>query len=119
MKSTIEGIKVGDRLILVSSSRYHSDTGVIVTRIGRKYVYVARWGGKGELSERFELATGIQDSDYGSPYRLYTPAAYEERARRTAVRARLRKAGLGYDSKLGQYSTDKLERVAEILEAEE
>lgn len=93
-------VKVGDPLILSTNHRYRGDEPVTVSRIGSKYLYVARAGGF-EMRERFHRDNGVEDSQYGARSCLYTPVQYDELKQRSALFAQLREAGIEFRHGVG------------------
>lgn len=86
-------VKVGDQLILSTSSRYRSDETVTVSRIGRKYLYVARQDGR-EVPNRYHRDSGHLDTSYSVSECLYTQEQYEETKQRASLFEQLRQAGI-------------------------
>lgn len=103
----LEGVVVGDTLILSGSNMRGRRTEVTVTRVGRKYVYVGR--------SRYRMDTGTEADGYGHTS-LRTPAQAAEAYRRTEMLAELEERGLvpvRY-ARCG-LSMAQLERVLEVL----
>lgn len=111
-------VKVGDNLIYVTSSKYRSGGPVTVSRIGRKYLYVTRDGR--ELSERFDRATGVEDSGYGAKGQLYTTERHEERTHRASLYEQLREAGIEFRHGVrSDLTADQLRRLLAVVTPEE
>lgn len=91
MKHSLEGVRAGDTVVVVSGNRYRGTTAVRrVTRVGRKYLYAD--GGYCEL--KFEISNGREPTQYGSGDAAYTPAQYAESQLRTATIKALHEAGV-------------------------
>lgn len=106
-------VQVGDQLILATGSRYHGDGPVIVSRIGRKYLYVEQNGR--ELHDRFHRNTGAEDSRYGTRQHLYTPAQYDELKQRGSLFEKLREAGIEVSRVRGSLTTDQLRALLAVV----
>lgn len=91
--SGLAEVNVGDELILCTGNRYRGDEPVTVSRIGRKFLYVARRGGS-EYRSRFLLDSGLEDSQHGARERLYTQEQYDGVKLRTSLFEQLRQAGI-------------------------
>ncbi|MDH3037944.1 hypothetical protein [Streptomyces sp. TRM75561] len=89
----LPNVKVGDPLILSTSNRYRSDEPVTVSRVGRKYLYVARQDGR-EVLNRYHRDTGYLVSSYSVSERLYTQEQYDEMKQRASLLEQLRQAGI-------------------------
>lgn len=111
-------IKVGDELILVPAHGRRNRQNVTVSRIGRKYLYITPEGGQ-ESRERFRIDTLVQDTQYGSPDRLYTQAQLDEQNLRIELLGKLSK--LGVDLRLygnrSRWTADRLRRLLEVVES--
>ena len=94
-------IKVGDKFIWVSGSRYRADQNVTITRVGRKYAYVAVDGGT-ELREKFDRTTGFEVVSYGSATHLTTASLMAEEAACADLVRELRVAGVDLRLRLGR-----------------
>ncbi|MER6844867.1 beta barrel domain-containing protein [Streptomyces platensis] len=88
----LDGVKVGDNLILATGNRYRGDEPVCVSRVGNKYVYVASEGR--ERRERFDRKTGVEGNQRGIKARLYTQEQYDDLRQRTTLFAKLLAAGI-------------------------
>ncbi|MFI9344902.1 hypothetical protein ACIG0D_27105 [Streptomyces sp. NPDC052773] len=109
-------VKVGDKLILATGNRYRGDEPVTISRVGRKYLYVAREDGR-ELRDRFHRDTGVEDSQYGARQRLYTPEQYEEQAQRTSLFDGLRRAGIDVTHEVrSDLTTDQLRALLAVVQ---
>lgn len=109
-------VKVGDKLILATGNRYRGDEPVTVSRIGRKYLYVARQDGY-ELRDRFHRNDGTEDTQYGARQRLYTPEQYEETKQRGSLFERLNEAGLMVKYEIRpEVTTDQLRALLAVLQ---
>ncbi len=108
-------VKVGDPLILVTGNRYRGDEPVTVARIGRQYLYVTR-DGRGEMRERYDRKTGIEDGTIGVRARLYTQDQYDEIKQRTALFENLRTAGIDVRHEArSEMTTDKLRSILAVV----
>lgn len=104
--SGLEGIKVGDELI-VSGYRGRMDR-LKVEKIGRTLVHCER--------SSFYIESGHERSDY-TPRQAFTYASWSEHLRRGQVIERLRELNVQPRSYGGfDYSTETLEAVVELLE---
>lgn len=89
---TFAEVEVGDKLVLVTGSRFRGDEPVTVSRIGSKYIYVNLHGS--ERREKFDRKTGVEVDQRGLQTRLLTQEQYEARAQRASLFARLLDAGI-------------------------
>jgi hypothetical protein len=106
----------GDRLMLITH-RPEGDLPVIVTRVGRDYVYVSRDGSETEMRSRFDRRTGIEDSRIGYKQELLTQEQYEERAHRRALLHQLRQAGIEVSARREQtLSTNQLRKLLAVVQ---
>lgn len=104
--------------MLVSGSRHAADRLVTVSRIGRKYLYVASDGR--ELRERYDAASGLQDSDRGVRAALYTLEQYDQMNQRTALYKDLREAGIEVRHEVrADMSTDTLRALLAAVRSNE
>jgi hypothetical protein len=111
----LEGIKVGDPLILVTGNRYRGDEPVTVTRIGRVYLYVTRPGGC-ELDMRFDRKTGVEGGNVGVRARLATQEQYDESKQRAALYEQLRVAGIEVKHEVrSDITTDQLRALLAVV----
>jgi hypothetical protein len=111
----LPNVKVGDPLILSTSNRYRSDEPVTVSRIGRKYLYVARQDGR-EVPNRYHRDTGYLDSSYTVSERLYTQEQYEETKQRASLFEKLRQAGIDVRHEVrSEVSTDQLRALLAVI----
>ncbi|WP_443072169.1 beta barrel domain-containing protein [Streptomyces sp. NBC_01485] len=92
------------------------DETVTVSRIGSKYLYVTRPGGS-ELRDRFHRESGVEDSQHGTPQRLYTPAQYDESKQHASLLERLREAGIEFRHGVSRsLTTDQLRALLAIMQ---
>lgn len=113
--AALPNVKVGDPLILATANRYREDEPVTVSRIGRKYLYVARDGR--ELTDRFYRDTGVEDSNYGGKQRLYTPDQYDEVKQRDALFRELYDAGIEVAFRVrDNLTTDQLRALLAVVQ---
>ncbi|WP_420082645.1 hypothetical protein ACN6AT_37395 (plasmid) [Streptomyces sp. JL4002] len=116
MQSGLKDVKVGDTLILVTSSRYRSNEPVTVARLGRTFLYVAEHGS--ERRERYDRKTGIEDGQHGIKARLYTPEQYDELKQRESLFTSLLEAGIDVRYPVrADLSTDQLHSLLSIVKA--
>lgn len=110
--------KVGDRLILIPASGRRNRQNVTVSRVGRKYLYVTTEGGR-ERRERFRIDTLAEDTQYGSPDRLYTQAQLDEHNLRIELLKKLSELGvdLHYYGNRSKWTSDQLKRFLEVAES--
>ncbi|MFB6881419.1 hypothetical protein ACFCY8_11340 [Streptomyces noursei] len=114
---SLQGVKVGDELVLVAGNRFRGDEPVIVSRVGTKYVYVTLHGR--ECREQFDRKTGVEVDQRGVRARLLTPAQYEEMAQRRKLFARLLGAGIEVrHGKRAELSTDQLRALLAVVQGE-
>lgn len=109
--------KPGDTLIVVGTGRRRAPEDATVTRVGRRWLYVAY--AAGGLEDRFEIATGRHESRIGSPPVAYAPRAWNDMQHRARVIRDLEAARRGAND-LNPWSnldTDVLERALAILAA--
>jgi hypothetical protein len=117
-RTGLQGVKVGDSLMLATGSRYRSDERVTVARIGRKYLYVAS-GGR-EMRGRFDRDSGLEDSRVGARQKLYTPEQYDELSQRGALFEGLRAAGIDVRHEVrSNMSTDTLRALLATVQMNE
>lgn len=103
--------KVGDP-VTVSEGRYRGNYEATITRIGRKYAYIERWGR--EIG--FDLFTGYEaNNKYGAPSRIRTAEMVAEDERRYNVTLALKEHGITYERWISQ-STDVLEKILRVIE---
>lgn len=105
-----QAARQGERVILRCSRSDKPDETAPIERLGRKYAYVIIYS----REVAFDLETGYEKSDFPF-YRILTRDQDEEEGRRSAVRRRLGPWHLG-SRDISKVSTDKLERIAAILE---
>jgi hypothetical protein len=89
---TFPAVTVGGLLMMLPRDRDKGGQLVTVSRVGSRYVYVNREGC--ELIERFDRATGQQDTRIGYRMRLLTLDQYEESKQRADLFADLKEAGI-------------------------
>ncbi|MFI6210281.1 hypothetical protein ACIBAI_28600 [Streptomyces sp. NPDC051041] len=110
----LNGVKVGDNLVMVTGNRFRDDEPVTVSRVGSKYVYVTLHGQ--ERRERFDRKTGIEEGQRGLRARLLTPEQYEEKAQRQALFAQLLAAGIEVrHDKRAEMPTQKLRALLAVM----
>jgi hypothetical protein len=90
----------------------------VVTRVGRRYVYVTFPGSYGE--RRFELDTGNEVTNYsGSARTIMNDEQRADHERRNTIRERFRKVGFsGIAREFDRFSLDTIEGVLGLLEAD-
>jgi hypothetical protein len=70
---------VGQEVIVHGGYHRQAAVRTTVTKVGRKYIYVGR------SDIKFDIATGVEVSDYSGKRQVSVPADYAEQERRTAV----------------------------------
>jgi hypothetical protein len=117
--STFPAVKVGDPLILVTSSRYQSDERVTVCRVGRKWLYVMNDRGT-EKNARFSRETGLEDTSTGAKDALQTQEQYDEAAQRRALFHSLREAGIDVRHEFrSDITTEQLRQLLTVVKGED
>jgi hypothetical protein len=123
----LEGVKVGDELILFLVSAGYGRAGkewergrpVVVTKVGRKLLYATypeSVGTPGDRPTAYRIENGVINDNYGHT-QVCTPAHVAEREARRAARERLREFGLDfYAHAREELSTARLTAVVEFLE---
>ncbi|EMF20390.1 hypothetical protein H114_32644 [Streptomyces gancidicus BKS 13-15] len=86
----------GDRLILVHEARNMPDTDVTVSRVGRRYLYVAYSNGL-EARGKYDRTTGRGADDHALYSAVYTPEQLADRTEGEHLRRELRDRGLTVD----------------------
>lgn len=99
----IEGIKIGERVVVSENGRRRSDWPGIVVWTGRVWMQVVRAEDHGDLRalrRKFRFDTQTDGSTIGAPSRFYTLAQYAEKQRRDEALTFLKGQGvrLDYDS---------------------
>lgn len=97
--------------VILSHRRGHEE--VTIERVGRKWVYIKQYS----REVAFDAETGVENSNYGAPDRIYTPEMWAENDRRQTALDGLKERGVqwkfgGYPQR---YSTDVLEQVLALL----
>jgi len=111
----LPSVKVGDPLILVTDSKYRSDEPVTVSRVGRKYLYVARQDGR-EIPDRYRRDTGYLDSRYTVGERLCTQEQYDEMKQRASLFTELLAAGINIEYRMRpEVTTDQLRALLAVI----
>ena len=109
-------LKVGDPVVVYADRRTRHSK---VTKVGRKWVYVAQWMIEGEAREyhpndpRFLRTSGASDTSYGAPDQLYTPEGWERQRLKTVALRAIRTRNLG------RFSLETLEEILHLMETEE
>lgn len=117
-KSTFPAVKVGDQLILVTSSRYRSDERVTVCRVGRTWLYVKDANNR-ERNARFSKETGLEDTGTGFKDALRTQEQYEESAQRTSLFHGLDEAGIDVRFEVrSEITTEQLRQLLAVVKPE-
>jgi hypothetical protein len=115
-----DNLQKGDPLVLVSEDRNESAEEVVVSRVGRRYLYVARKGSVHEDSTPFDLVTGAAQQNIGWARTLVTPEQYADMTERKQLKADLWETGveirLPHRDKV---STDQLRGLLAVMQAEE
>lgn len=112
----LDNLKVGDRLMLKTGDRYRADEPVTVTRIGRKYLYVAATSDGREKREHFNRASGVEVTRSGHPARLYTQEQYDDLAQRQSIFTALLGAGIEIQDRVRpSMSTDTLRALLAVV----
>jgi hypothetical protein len=111
----LNGVKVGDNLVLVTGNRFRGDEPVTVSRVGNKYLYVTLHGV--ERRERYDRKTGVEVDQRGLRAHLLTQAQYEEQKTRDSLFMHLLAAGIDvrHDKRAGM-STDKLKALLAVVQ---
>ncbi|QBC87374.1 beta barrel domain-containing protein [Mycobacterium avium] len=86
-----------------------------VERVGRKWVYITRYS----REVAFDAQTGVENSQYGAPDRIYTLEGWADKCRREDVLKKLNECGIEwrFGGHERRYSTDILQQVLGILES--
>jgi hypothetical protein len=103
----------GDPLVLVSEDRNASAEEVVVSRVGRAYVYVSRKGSTYEDDTQFDRITGAAKQNIGWARSLVTPAQYAEMTERKQLLADLKDAGVDIEHR--QRDTVPLVKLRSLL----
>jgi GH24 family phage-related lysozyme (muramidase) len=111
--SSLEGVKVGDTLIMTGLNMRGRSEEVTVTKVGRKYVHASHYG----RVQAYRIDTGVVADGYGHTS-LCTPAQHAERKHRTTLLEKIRALGLAPVDWSSRHSTPTLERVLKALEDE-
>lgn len=106
---------VGQEVILRERSHRGAitDVPVVITRVGRKYVYTQRYGR--EIA--FSKSDGIESGSDNYKARLFMPESLAEYDRRATASARLRSMtnGWGWTDRL---STEAMEQIADLIDGD-
>lgn len=89
-----QDLKKGDPLILVSEDRNARAENVVVSRIGRVYVYVTRAGSVYEDDTKFDRTTGVAQQNIGWSRSLVTLEQYRDMQERKQLLADLKDLGV-------------------------
>lgn len=115
--------RVGQKVILISpGARGRIDSEVSIHKVGSKYVHVSVNGSDVNLTP-FSIEDGSEKpGGYGYTRRIYTLAEFAEVKRRNKAIDRIYNQGwrttIASGAKLAATSTEKLEKIADILESE-
>ncbi|OHU64047.1 hypothetical protein [Mycobacteroides chelonae] len=104
---------VGQTVVLRENDRDVVE--VPVTRVARKYVYVTRYN----REKRFNIETGLGDSQYGYGDQIYTQDEWADRQTRDSLLKALRDEGLYFSRGESLRSTATLQRLWDALQVEE
>jgi hypothetical protein len=85
--------KVGDEVILSRRGKFGGDIATTVTKVGRKYFWVA----DAHHYQKFHLDSGREVTQYGSPDCVTTPERRAEEVRRDELEEALRERGIRLD----------------------
>lgn len=116
MNYSLKGVKVGDKLVMVEWLRYARQervTNVTVTRVGRKYLYVADDRGY-KVHSQFRIEDGGEHNAYTARLTLYTPEANELRKEREYLMDRLREMGLSLGTNIRLWTNDDLSELVKL-----
>jgi len=103
---------IGQTVLLKSvNSRGKAPSEVVITRVGRKLVYIEEYGR--ELA--FRIADGRRNNQYGHEW-IETPERAAAKAHRSDVVARLKAHGIDYVGYSGfKQDTETLEHILAVL----
>lgn len=105
--------KVGDVVIVTPDDSGHGHGRFLVSKVGRRWITVDAY-----RERRFDRETGREDSDGGGGYcYALRPERYEARKRRTRALNRINQLANSWS--FSGISTDALERIIEVIEAEQ
>jgi hypothetical protein len=89
-----DNLQKGDPLVLVSADNNKEPRNVVVSRVGRAWVYVCREGETEETRDQFNRATGVSKENHGWARWLVTPEQHADMKEREQLLADLREAGV-------------------------
>ncbi|QDN94976.1 hypothetical protein FNV58_01190 (plasmid) [Streptomyces sp. RLB1-9] len=110
-----DNLKKGDPLVLVSADSKREPRNVVVSRVGRAWVYVCREGETEETRDQFNRVTGVSKENHGWARWLVTPEQYAEMKEREQLLADLKAAGVEIEHK--QQDTMPLAKLRGLLAA--
>lgn len=117
---TLLDLKVGDEVVIEANRHYRHEVGhqtAKVTRVGRLYFYVRLRGRQEEFG--FSRENGTEKISFVSRSRLaYLPDDWALMSRRRKVLNRLRDHDLRHQAVAWPQSTETLEKIADLLDAD-
>jgi hypothetical protein len=108
-----ESLQKGDPLVLVSNDDKRAPQNVVVSRVGRSWVYVCSEGSTEETRDQFNRVTGVSKENHGYARWLVTPRQHTDTQERKQLLADLK--ALGVDIEHRQRDTVPLAQLRALL----